>query len=106
MKEKLSIAKLQDCIRKIDHKNGALDKYMYKLMEEVGELAEAVRKEKRMQANEIKGSIEEELVDVLYYTICLANIYDINLEECFYLKEEINAKKYQRNNIFLESSKD
>ena len=74
---------------------------MLKLMEEVGELAEVVRKNKRMEnENGIKGTIEEELQDVLYYIICLANINNIDLQNCIYLKEELNCKKYGRKNMF------
>ena len=101
MEEDLTIRKLQECIRSIDHKNNSNDKYMLKLMEEVGELAEVVRKNKRMGKGEsIKGTIEEELQDVLYYVVCLANINDIDLQDCIYLKEELNYKKYSRKNMF------
>lgn len=101
MKEELSIKKLQECIKNIDHKNNSSDKYMLKLMEEVGELAEVVRKSKRMEKGEtIKGTIEEELSDVLYYIVCIANINDIDLQECLYLKEKINCEKYKRKNMF------
>lgn len=65
-----------------------------KLIEEVGELSEVIRKNKRMNESNIKGTIEEELYDVLYYTLALANLYDIDLEQCHYLKDEINLKKY------------
>ena len=66
MEKDLTIRKLQECIKNIDHKNNMNDKYMLKLMEEVGELAEAVRKNKKMQDDQnIKGTIEEELQDVL-----------------------------------------
>ena len=79
MEKDLTIRKLQECIKNIDHKNNMNDKYMLKLMEEVGELAEAVRKNKRMQDDQnIKGTIEEELQDVLYYIVCLANVNDID----------------------------
>jgi len=37
---------------------------------------------------------------VFYYVICLANMYDISLEECMFLKEELNAEKYDRKSIF------
>ena len=47
-----------------------------------------------MLDNDIKGTIEEELSDVLYYVVMIANTYDIDLEECFRLKEEYNAKRY------------
>ena len=47
-----------------------------------------------MENNEIKGTIEEEISDVLYYTMMLANTYEIDLEECFRLKEEYKSKRY------------
>ena len=101
MKEELSIKKLQECIKNIDHKNNSSDKYMLQLMEEVGKLPEVVRKNKRMKKGEtIKGTIEEELSDVLYYIVCIANINDIDLQECLYLKEKINCEKYKRKNMF------
>ena len=52
-----------------------------------------------MVDNNIKGTIEEELYDVLYYIICLANIYDIDLQNSIFLKEELNSKKYNRKSI-------
>ena len=103
MEKDLTIRKLQECIKNIDHKNNMNDKYMLKLMEEVGELAEAVRKNKRIQDDQnIKGTIEEELQDVLYYIVCLANVNDIDLQNCIYLKEKINCEKYNRKNMFAD----
>lgn len=70
-------------------------------MEEVGKLAEVIRKDKRMEKGQtIKDTIEEELQDVLYYVVCLANINDIDLQECIYLKEKLNCEKYKRQNMF------
>lgn len=103
MENDLTIKKLQECIKNIDHKNNSNEKYMLKLMEEVGELAEVIRKNKRMEKEEnIKGTIEEELQDVLYYVVCLANINNIDLQECIYLKEKLNCEKYKRKNMFEE----
>lgn len=72
-------------------------RYFLKLIEEIGELAEAMRKDERMEGKNIKGTIEEELSDSLYYILMIANTYDINLEECFKLKEELNNKRYGYN---------
>ena len=69
-------------------------RYFYKLIEETGELAEVIRKNERMKDNNIKGTIEEELSDVLYYVLMIANTYDIDLETCFRLKEEVNRIRY------------
>ena len=69
-------------------------RYFLKLIEEVGELAEDIRKDKRMIDNNIKGTIEEELSDVLYYVLMIANTYNIDLEDCFRMKEELNRVRY------------
>ena len=99
----ISISDLQRLVKQIDHKNNSIDKYFYKLSEEVGELAKAIRKDERLENNEdIKGTIEEELYDVMYYVVCLANMYDIDLEQCAILKEKLNAEKYNRKSIFDE----
>ena len=48
----------------------------------MGELSRAMRKNSRpANENDIKGTIEEELWDVMYYAIALANCYDIDLEK-------------------------
>ena len=97
----IRISDLQRLVKQIDHKNNSIDKYFYKLSEEVGELAKAIRKDERLEKNEsIKGTIEEELYDVMYYVVCLANMYDIDLEQCALLKEKLNAEKYNRKSIF------
>ena len=86
LKEKYKITKPEDM------KN--TQRYFLKLIEETGELAEVIRKEKRMEGNNIKGTIEEELSDVLYYVLMIANTYDIELEDCFRMKEELNRVRY------------
>ena len=96
----ITIRELQRTIGGIDHKNHAVDQYFYKLTEEVGELAQVIRKNQRMGAGGIKNTIEEELYDVLYYVVCLANQYGIDLTECAVLKEELNAEKYKRGSMF------
>jgi len=99
----ITLKELQKAITKIDHKNNAVDKYFYKLTEEVGELAKVIRKDKRLVNSEtIKDTIEEELYDVLYYVICLANMYEIDLTQCAILKEKLNSEKYNRKSIFDE----
>lgn len=99
----ITLKELQKAVSKIDHKNNAIDKYFYKLIEEIGELAQVIRKDKRLKDNEnIKDTVEEELYDVLYYIICLANMYEIDLTECAILKEQLNSSKYDRKSIFDE----
>lgn len=101
MKKEITIKYLQELLNKIDHKNNAVDKYFMKLIEETGELAKVLRKNIRLKdTGNIKHTVEEELYDILYYVICIANILNIDLEECMYLKEQINSKKYNRKSIF------
>ena len=99
MKE-ITIKDLQKRILSIDNTPNAIDKYFQKLVEEVGEISRAMRKNARLSNQDsIKGTLEEELYDVLYYTICLANMHDIDLEKCAILKEKINSEKYNRPSI-------
>ena len=67
-----------------------------KLIEEFGELAENIRKNVRFDGKNIKGTIEEEVFDVFYYVIAIANDYGIDLEKIFYIKDELNKVKYER----------
>ncbi len=91
----MTLKELQEYIKSFDN-DGNLEGYFKKLIEEVGELSSAIRKNTLMVNNEIKGTIQEELVDVLYYTVCLANKYNISLTECFKMKDELNKVKYNR----------
>ena len=61
----MQITDLQNFIKERDYKPELKEKYFMKLVEEVGELSEVIRKDKRMNDNDIKDSIEEELYDVL-----------------------------------------
>ena len=47
MEKDLTIRKLQECVKNIAQQNNSNEKYMLELMEEVGELAEVIRKNKR-----------------------------------------------------------
>ncbi|OGO21729.1 MAG: hypothetical protein A2Z28_01675 [Chloroflexi bacterium RBG_16_51_9] len=90
----MTIRELQEYIKSKDYKPGLEHGYFLKLVEEIGELAEVIRKDKRLgNDSDIKGTIEEELYDVLYYVLALANLYDVDVEKSCLLKEEINKKR-------------
>ena len=96
MEQNITIKYLQQYIKAKDFKPESKEGYFMKLVEEVGELAEAITRNQRYRGDgnkTIKGTIEEELYDVLYYVIALANIFDIDLEECCRLKEDINRER-------------
>lgn len=90
----ITLNQLQEYLRNKDYNTNEAMAYFYKLIEEVGELAEVIRKNKRQGDGDIKGTIEEELCDVLYYTACIANVFQINLENSFKQKEELNKLKW------------
>ncbi|TFB22952.1 hypothetical protein E3U55_06210 [Filobacillus milosensis] len=93
----MTLKELQEYIRNRDYRPELEHAYFQKLIEEVGELSEVLRKGKRMETEDtIKGTIEEELYDVLYYVVALANLNDVDLEKSFHLKEAINQHKYGR----------
>ena len=67
-----------------DYKRGILKTFLW-LVEEVGELSEAIREENM-------ENMFEEIADVFAWTLSLANLLNIDLEEAFkskYLSEEI-----------------
>lgn len=95
MSKRVTIQYLQKYIRAKDYHEDPGREFFLKLAEEVGELSRAIRKDARaVDMEHIKGTIEEELWDVMYYTLALANLYDIDLEQVIPAKEKINAEKY------------
>lgn len=99
----MELRELQRRIKTVDDTDKNIETYFYKLIEEIGELSSTIRKKRRMkEIGSIKGSVEEEFYDVLYYLVGLANIFEVDLEECSILKEELNAVKYHRKSIYME----
>lgn len=91
----MAIRDLQQYIRNKDFHPELKLQYLQKLVEEMGELARAMRKEVRYsETQDIKGTLEEELYDVMYYVIALSNIYEVDLETVMRLKEPISSAKY------------
>lgn len=65
-------------------------------IEEVGELAKAMRKAAGLYTEQAKpqnASLEEEFADVLSYLLDLANCFQIDLERAFRAKEQINQSR-------------
>lgn len=65
-------------------------------IEEVGELAKAMRKAAGLYEERTKQrdmSLEEEFADVLSYLLDLANCFQVDLEQAFRVKEQINQSR-------------
>ena len=70
MDGRITVKYLQNYIKQKDYDPNLLEDYFFKLSEEVGELARAMRKGSKAENYEnIKGTIDEELWDVIYYAI-------------------------------------
>lgn len=101
---KTSVFYLQNYIKQKDYKPELKREYFLKLSEEVGELAKAMRKDVLYEnTDNIKGTIDEEIWDVIYYALAIANCYDIDVESVIKAKEEINNKKYNTGIEFEEN---
>ena len=104
MDGKTTVKYLQNFIRQKDHNPELLKDYFLKLTEEVGELSRAMRKGLKAQNSvDIKGTIDEEIWDVIYYAIAIANLYDIDLEQVIKTKSEMNQSRYPSSVVFEEN---
>lgn len=104
MDGKTTIKYLQKYIKSKDYKPELLKEYFLKFSEEVGELAKAMRKGNvAADAENIKDTIDEELWDIIYYAVAIANCYDIDLEQVINAKENINNKKYNNDIVFEQN---
>ena len=94
----ITVSRLQQYIAQKDCKPELKHEYFLKLSEEVGELSRAMRKNVRApNEDDFKGAIEEEIYDVLYYVLAIANLYNVDVTKWIYLKEKFNDSKYGRN---------
>ena len=98
----MTIKEFQEAVSKIDHKHNMIGQYFYKLSEEVGELAKAIRKEKTnmcIDKSKIKNydTVENEIADVFIVLSSICNTLNINLFNAFYEKEQINVERFWNN---------
>ena len=101
----ITIGYLQKYIKNKDYRPELKTQYFMRLIEEVGELSEAMRKNLRpLNEGEVKETIDEEVWDIIYYALAIANCYDINLEKVIPIKEKINNERHG-NHITFETGK-
>lgn len=95
-----SLNEVQSYIREVikirGFSNESADKKMLLLIEEVGELAKAIRKEKTNMAidkNKINNydTVESEIADVFIVLVSLCNVLDIDLFKALKDKEKENV---------------
>ena len=95
MDGRISIAYLQSYIKSKDYCPEQVMAYFLKLAEETGELARAMNKGLRPRTpEEVRGTIDEELWDVIYFALAIANCYGIDMESVIPRKEAFNNIRY------------
>ena len=95
MDGRISVAYLQSYIKSKDHHPELAKDYFLKLAEETGELARAMHKGLRPRSSEeFRGTVDEELWDVIYFALATANCYGIDMESVIPQKEAFNNIRY------------
>ena len=99
LKSSPTLADIQAYVKKLEEERGFTDMTVQQdclmLGEEIGELFKAIRKSENMRVDSSSkiGSVDEELADVIIFLCSIANRMDINLEQAFRDKEEINKHR-------------
>lgn len=99
LKESPNLQDFQKYVQELEEERGFVDQDVLQkclmLGEEIGELFKAIRKMEKIKIdnNSTIGSVDEELADILIYLCAIANRFDIDLEQAFRAKEEINKKR-------------
>lgn len=94
-----TLGAFQDYVRRLEEERGftgnSVEQTALLMGEEVGELFKAIRKRLKMSvdAQSAVREVDQELADVLIYLCSIANRLDVDLEEAFRAKEEINKKR-------------
>jgi len=99
LKDKPTLKEIQEYVENLEQERGFTEVSVIQncllLGEEVGELFKAVRKAEKMKVDKKSDltSVAEELADIMIYLAAVANRYNIDLENAFRNKEEINKKR-------------
>lgn len=117
---KITIRYLQEYLKGKDFDETRPIDYLLKLYEEIGELSEAIHKNvlpaltgqnpaseavKPAREDDFRGSVEEELWDTMYYLLCIANLYHIDMEKWIAIKERYNNARYNPGAVFAPGQK-
>ena len=94
---KITIEELQEYL--FDHyKNGGIDQSLFmKLVEEIGEVAEVLNKKagrKSVGQEDLQTQLGNELADVVHYTIAIAALNVIDMNDIILSKDKDPSIKY------------
>lgn len=99
---RLTFHELQNYLA-LKYKEGRTPSALFmKLVEEIGEVAEVFNQLERRKANTGNASLENELVDVIHYTVAIAAINNIDLTTAIVNKDKQSAIKYNQSHNLEE----
>ena len=94
-----TLSNLQIYVNELEHERGFIEQTLLQkcllMGEEMGELFKAIRKAENISTDKNSDTfhVAEELADILIYLCAIANRCDIDLEDAFRKKEDINKKR-------------
>ncbi len=93
----ITVRELQEYL--LDHySGGGIDQSLFmKLVEEIGEVAEVLNKKAGRKASndeDLQSQLGRELADVIHYTVAIAALNGIDLNEVILSKDKEGAVKY------------
>ena len=99
---KITIEELQEYL--FDHyKNGGIDQSLFmKLVEEIGEVAEVLNKKagrKSVGQEDLQTQLGNELADVVHYTIAIAALNGIDMNDIILSNKDASIKYNHRINL-------
>lgn len=98
----ITINQLQSYTRTKYNKKEFTNSLFMKLVEEVGEVAEAINKNDGRKQDDGLSSLADELADVIHYAVAIATINDIDLEQTILAKDQRASKKYNQSPNLIE----
>jgi NTP pyrophosphatase (non-canonical NTP hydrolase) len=99
LKENPTVSDFQEYVKNLELQRGFTDQNAIEkcllLGEEMGELFKAIRKAMKLKTdiNANIGSVKEEIADIMIYLCSIANRFEIDIEQAFREKEEVNKKR-------------
>ena len=94
--QELTFRQLQDyLLLKYDEKASSTGLFM-KLVEEIGETAEVLNKLEGRKLDDGASLLEEELADIIHYTVAIASINGIDITNAIIEKDRVASTKYNQ----------
>lgn len=106
---KITIEELQEYLYD-RYKNGGIDQGMFmKLVEEIGEVAEVLNKKagrKSAGEEDLQAQLGNELADVIHYTLAIAALNGIDMNDIIISKDKAASIKYNHSTNLEQFVKD